>query len=295
MAKVGRKPGFKHSEETKAKMAEAHRGRKYNVSPEGKAKLSKLMSERMRNRTLEQIRLMADCQVGRSMPKETRQKISKANKGRVKSAAECKRISDGKRGKCSSALRKACLQNFMSSGSYMGCHKSIKTGRFVSYRSRYELAYILLLDSDEHVEKFDYEPFFIRYQYKGQQCFYLPDFFVKMDNGFLLVEVKPDVFVNDARNKAKFAAARVLCLKKGWRFEVVTENTITSMLISSQADLCVSNMCSKSRSEGSETTKLDQIQIRNLRTSAQHPDNCLDDDIVRYSEETRRVEINNSA
>lgn len=230
MAKVGRKSGFTLSEETKAKMRAAHLGKKYNMTPEGSAKLSRLMSERRKGMP------PPVGMTGKHHTEATKARIGRANKGRVKSPEECQRISDGKKGRCSAAQLAACLRNFQRTGAYQGTYRSEKMRREFHYRSRPELNYLRLLDSDPAVEKFDYEPFFIRYNFEGQTHFYLPDFFVRRVDGFVLVEVKPRIFHSDPINQAKFSAARTLCEKKGWTFEVVTDEDIDSMLIGSQAD-----------------------------------------------------------
>jgi hypothetical protein len=86
--------------------------------------------------------------------------------------------------------------------------ETLKGGNFDT-KSSYETAYAKMLDENELVESFAYEPLLIKYRYKSRNMNYIPDFLVKFTNGsFEIHEVKPKAMLNKVRNKAKFAAAR---------------------------------------------------------------------------------------
>ena len=83
----------RHSEETRRKMSEAHKGRK--LSEEHRRKLS----EAHKNPSEETRRKMSEGQKGRKLSEETRRKISKANKGKTRSEEHCRKLSEARKGK----------------------------------------------------------------------------------------------------------------------------------------------------------------------------------------------------
>jgi len=99
---------------------------------------------------------------------------------------------------------------------------TVKGGSFHT-RSSYETSYARILDCNEDVIRFEYEPFEIEYEFGGIKRFYNPDFLVWYIDRVELVEVKPKRFLNEERNPAKFTAAERFCLDKGIDFVVVTE------------------------------------------------------------------------
>ncbi len=102
---------------------------------------------------------------------------------------------------------------------------TVKGGSFRT-RSSYETSYARILDCDEDVVRFEYEPFEIEYEFGGIKRFYNPDFLVWYIDHVELVEVKPKRFLNEERNPAKFTAAERFCLDKGIDFVVVTEDEL---------------------------------------------------------------------
>lgn len=94
-----------------------------------------------------------------------------------------------------------------------GQHTSSKTGKICNYRSSWELTYMQLLDCDESVVTWNYEPFSIPYVFEGVSRRYIPDFHVIRDTQEYIVEVKPDNLIGTPMNEAKREAAISFCDK----------------------------------------------------------------------------------
>lgn len=106
-----------------------------------------------------------------------------------------------------------------------------KAGRLIPYRSLWELRAIEMLESDDTVTCFKFEPFRVVYYYNNNRRHYVPDFLVTYSDGRrLLIEVKPLCFVDAAINIAKFAAAREYCSMNGLTFEVWTQEKLGEVL-----------------------------------------------------------------
>jgi len=109
-----------------------------------------------------------------------------------------------------------------------GIGSNLKTKKGGSFRTRssYETRYAELLDVDDSVVRFEYEPFEIEYEFDSVRRFYNPDFLVLYVDRTELVEVKPKRFLNEEKNPAKFLAAERYCLDEGIDFVVVTEEDL---------------------------------------------------------------------
>ncbi|MDQ0897495.1 TnsA endonuclease N-terminal domain-containing protein [Paenibacillus sp. V4I7] len=102
-----------------------------------------------------------------------------------------------------------------------------KSLRIIHTESLLERDYVRIANFDSKVSKISFQPIGIRFHYKGRRRRYFPDFLiVTRDGQCYLIEVKLTKFVNTNLNKAKFEAARLLCLEKGWIFQVITEEQI---------------------------------------------------------------------
>lgn len=101
-----------------------------------------------------------------------------------------------------------------------GKRKSAKMNKTFIYRSSWEKTFMELLDSDGDVVEWDYEPFFIRYEFEGKSRRYVPDFLVmRTDGSVTMYEVKPTALHDFPKNAAKFEAARKMCQENGWQFK----------------------------------------------------------------------------
>jgi hypothetical protein len=105
-----------------------------------------------------------------------------------------------------------------------GWYKSKKTGEWKQYRSSIELKTMQVIDESEMVVDFDTECFAIPYMWGGVECNYIPDIILKTTSGkVFVIEVKPASKLNDARNRAKWSAAKRWCWEKKCKFFVLTE------------------------------------------------------------------------
>ncbi|WNR43018.1 TnsA endonuclease N-terminal domain-containing protein [Paenibacillus roseipurpureus] len=102
-----------------------------------------------------------------------------------------------------------------------------KSLRIIHTESLLERDYVRLANFDNKVLKISFQPIGIRFHYKGRRRRYFPDFLIVTKDGqHFLIEVKLTKYVNSNLNKAKFEAARLLCLEKNWTFHVITEEQI---------------------------------------------------------------------
>ena len=108
-------------------------------------------------------------------------------------------------------------------GNVVGRFPSMKMGRMIVFESLLERDFIYLLDYDIRVEWFEEQPLTIEYRQDDQALHYTPDFHLVETGRPVLVECKPEHFVDMADNQRKFAVAREWCAARGWEFRVVTD------------------------------------------------------------------------
>ena len=113
-------------------------------------------------------------------------------------------------------------------GNVIGRFPSLKMGRMIAFESLLERDFIYLLDYDIRVECFEEQPLTIEYQYEEQCHHYTPDFHLVVAGRHVLVECKPESFVETDENRRKFVAAHGWCEKCGWEFRVVTDQHVRS-------------------------------------------------------------------
>jgi hypothetical protein len=100
-----------------------------------------------------------------------------------------------------------------------GRYVSVKTGKICNYRSSWELDLMKVLDFDDRVETWNYEPMSLPYVLEGKTRRYIPDFHIVSTNGKdYLVEVKPSNLSLTDMNTAKREAAQDFCEKIGWKY-----------------------------------------------------------------------------
>ena len=105
----------------------------------------------------------------------------------------------------------------------VGRFPSIKMGRMIAFESLLERDFIYLLDYDVRVEWYEEQPLTIEYLHDGQTLHYTPDFQIVEVGRQVLVECKPERFVDTEDNQRKFAIARDWCASRDWEFRVVTD------------------------------------------------------------------------
>ena len=113
-----------------------------------------------------------------------------------------------------------------------GHYTSTKWGKTYYYRSSWELKYMQLLDSDDNVGSWKYEPFSLEYKINGKAKNYIPDFIVTRKSiscGYIfdeLVEIKPQALTDTKVNKAKRKAALKWCKENNYCYTEVWYNEI---------------------------------------------------------------------
>ena len=108
----------------------------------------------------------------------------------------------------------------------IGRFPSLKMGRMIAFESLIERDFIYLLDYDLRVEWFEEQPLTIEYSHDGQTLHYTPDFHLVEAGQQVLVECKPERFVDQDDNPRKFAVARAWCAARDWEFRVVTDHQL---------------------------------------------------------------------
>ena len=108
-------------------------------------------------------------------------------------------------------------------GNVIGRFPSLKMQRMIAFESLLERDFIYLLDYDAAVTWFEEQPLTIEYQHEGKTLHYTPDFHLIERDQHMLVECKPDHFVNTADNQRKFAVAQAWCQACNWQFRIVTD------------------------------------------------------------------------
>lgn len=99
-----------------------------------------------------------------------------------------------------------------------GQYVSSKTGKTCNYRSSWEHQLMQLLDSDDRVDTWSYEPLSIPYVLDGTPRRYVPDFLVVSGGCDFLIEVKPPSLSDLPINAVKREAAIAFCQKNGWKY-----------------------------------------------------------------------------
>ena len=121
--------------------------------------------------------------------------------------------------------------------SLTGLVASRKNDRMVASESSLERDFMLLLDFDRTVERYEEQPVKIDYRdAKGRKRTYTPDILVHYRQNLppekpstpLLCEVKyrKDLFEHWKENKPKMRAGRAYAREQGWRFRIITEREV---------------------------------------------------------------------
>lgn len=155
---------------------------------------------------------------------ETRQKISNAGRGIVRSSSFKNNLS------CLMAKR------IIDNG---GVHPNLKKGLFYSNKNQKEIKYdsglefkiLQKLEQDEKVKSYGRCKFSIDYTFKDGLHKYIPDIdVIYTDNTEEIVEIKPEYMLKDEKNIAKFKFAKQYCIKNGATFKILTEKYMGGLL-----------------------------------------------------------------
>lgn len=113
---------------------------------------------------------------------------------------------------------------------HTGTHFSVKAVSECKYRSSWELAYMIYLDSLASVREYHYEPFKLPYVSNvksGKLRNYTPDILVTFQSGDKeLIEIKPEKRLKQAIVKKKLAAAAEWCQRHQVTLKVITEREL---------------------------------------------------------------------
>ena len=100
-----------------------------------------------------------------------------------------------------------------------GQYTSTKTGVLCNYRSSWELELMTILDGDDRIESWRYEPISIPYVIDGKTRRYVPDFHAVTRTGEdMMIEVKPLTLSDTEVNSSKRDAALDFCTRNGWTY-----------------------------------------------------------------------------
>ena len=115
----------------------------------------------------------------------------------------------------------------------------------IIYRSLWERNFMKYCDENKNIIEWGSEELIVPYisPLDNKQHRYFPDFYIKTKNGDkFMVEIKPKKFTKPPkpkkritkaymhetkewhRNQAKWKAARNVCEKLGWKFQIITED-----------------------------------------------------------------------
>jgi hypothetical protein len=164
-------------------------------------------------------------------------KISKA-KQKKKRCKMCNKIIDKERIYCSRNCMYSdseYIKKFMSTKQRLkGSYYSVKNNRTYRYRSYYEEKFMSHLDEAVDVVCWEYEPFYIEYQYQKTNRKYIIDFLVTYtDRRKEIIEVGSNYKKVDRvseKTKSKFVAAKKFCKENGMSFKIITEYNFPAFL-----------------------------------------------------------------
>ncbi len=137
---------------------------------------------------------------------------------------------------------------------YSGLYKPLHPKKYrgnpsrIVYRSLWEKKYMKYCDHTDSILEWGSEEIIIPYRspIDGKVHRYYPDFWVKTSNGETLVEIKPKKqtkppklnpkhkrrYLKEVKtwgiNEAKWKAAEEFCENKGWKWQIITEDTLNN-------------------------------------------------------------------
>ena len=103
---------------------------------------------------------------------------------------------------------------------YPGWLWSATMGRLVGYESLLERDRLWLADFDPTVSGIASQPFWMSGRDGSVLRRHVPDFMLKTDSGFVVVDVKPAKMLADTEVAAALGWAGRVCAARGWKFEI---------------------------------------------------------------------------
>jgi hypothetical protein len=201
--------GIKRSEETRRKISTIQRGKK--LSEEHKNKIKEGVTQRFKS------------------DPTLSEKIKTSLTGKKKSIDHCNNISETRKKRIKTGditvnrdkISETITQRFLNGGFEWstGQYTSTKTGKICNYRSSWERELMIMLDNDNRIASWRYEPISIPYVFDGKTHRYIPDFHVVTVSGNnLLIEVKPSNLSGTEMNSSKRNAAINFCALNDWLY-----------------------------------------------------------------------------
>jgi hypothetical protein len=111
-------------------------------------------------------------------------------------------------------------------GKNIGKFFSVKMNLMLWFESLLEESMMYLLDFDPDVKAFKEQPCRIRYRHGGKVRRYTPDLLVQRFNEKQIIEVKPKDKAALKKYDLLFRIVAPICEREGYRFKVVTDETI---------------------------------------------------------------------
>ena len=160
----------------------------------------------------EQIEKLRKSNIGRTLSKEHKDKISKRSSEYFVNHPD--------------KLHEFILNGLKSKHGHVTINKSVNKDFY--YMSSWEKRFVEYCDSSEEVIDIkEGKEFKILYTFKKSTHTYIPDVLLTLSNGAkVVIEIKPKSKLNTKKNKAKFKAAMIKCKSEGLIYLILTEEYI---------------------------------------------------------------------
>jgi hypothetical protein len=117
----------------------------------------------------------------------------------------------------------------------------------VHSESLLERDFVKMCNFDSSILEIYFQPYGIRYHYKGIRRRYFPDYLLLTKDGrYLLVEVKLKKYTDTDLNKAKFIVGQEFCRERNWTYHVVTEDQVRPGFFQRNLSLLLEVKCHES-------------------------------------------------
>lgn len=128
--------------------------------------------------------------------------------------------------------RPECIEamNNRNTSFITGWFNSLKNNSKLFFQSSYELLAYIMLENDKDVIKYGRCKFSIPYILGGEAHIYIPDIMVEyIDISKSILEIKPEVKLDDEMNIAKFIALEKYCIENLLSYKIITENILCNI------------------------------------------------------------------
>jgi hypothetical protein len=112
---------------------------------------------------------------------------------------------------------------YMGQKHYSGSYWSAVMRDHVIYESRLELSRLISADFDRSVHRILAQPFLLKAKAEGEIRKHIPDYFLVIGHGPVVVDVRPGHLLARPKVAFTFAWTRQLVEARGWRYEIWSE------------------------------------------------------------------------